>query len=458
MAGIPVLIPVPPPPFDTKCAPVRDFIKTHFRASYAGIAFDMNRDAKVGGRRVQIHEYPDRDWWDNEDLGRATQTLSVDGFVDGPYVEARSERLIEACSDGGPHLLTLPFRRPHLARCLTCTSTSDAQKQGMIEFHMEFVLEPLFPGGYWPFKTAQQQAVSDRVKDGLLVLGGLFGKRFSVLARRSKAARVPAVARDAAAASIASAGLTLTNALNLISISDKKCATAVNRHARFIKDNAMALAYQAEKADRVDDAVFVRDQHPVDAEFATRWMSLLTTVYRGANSADGVTAAGQMLAAYERPETTPGPTCQSVRMEAALADEVASLVRKSGLLVYAQGVTRKGFVNREDAIAARAELAASFQAEIERPPLVEIRGVGDQEIEEALTATRNAAVLVLSSIGAELPTVLRISTNTPLPAAVVATMIYNDCAWDSELVARNKARHPNFLPYQLEALRPDRAT
>lgn len=454
---VPVLIPSAAPP-QPGCLPLRDFVKTHFKASYAGIAFDMNRDVKVGGRRIQIHEYPDRDWWDNEDLGRSTQTLSVQGFVDGAYVEARSEQLLAACSDDGPHLLVLPFRRPHLARCLTCTSSSDAQEQGLIRFAMEFVLEPLQPGGAWPFTVVQQQAVSDRAREGLQVLGDSFGKRFSVLARRSKAARVPAVARDAAAAAIYSAALALTNAASLVHISDRKAATGINHDIRFMRDNALALAYQGEKADRVNADVFVRDQQPPDSEFAKRWCDLLRTLYRVADDPDGVADGALALTFFKRPDTTLGPNCQSVRMEGALADEIASLVRKSALLVYAQGLVRKNFKSRVDAIAARAAVAAAFEAETERPPLIEVRGAGDQEIEAALTATMNAAVLTLSYTGAELPGVLRISTNMALPAAVIATAIYNDCTWDAELVARNKAPHPLFMPGEIEALKPANAS
>lgn len=441
--------PADPQPLQTR---LRDFVRTQNPASFGGISFDVSSDVKSGGRRLQIHEYPARDFWDNEDLGRATQTIAVDAFVDGPYVEARSERLLDICSTNGAHLLVLPFRKPHLARCLLCSSTTEEGKLGLIRFQMEFVLEPTQEGGIFPF-TFLAQGVSNHASEGLSTLARLFNKRFDVLARRSKLTRVPAVARQAAAAAIKKAAMRLQHLLRQVTISDAEEATHINTALRFMINHSMDLAYSGERADRIESEVFVRAQDPAHIEFAWRWIEVLRRIYRTADSPDGVVDAAKALSKFERDETTQGPTCESVRMEAALAEEVAAFVRRSALLVHAQASVRLAFRARQTTVATSADISSRFNTEVARAPLLEVRGSGDSEIENAMIGVRDSAVTFLSRSGANLPDVRTFELAASLPAAVIATFLYNDCTWDADLVARNGALHPLFMPEMIEALR-----
>ncbi|RVU74723.1 DNA circularization protein [Pantoea dispersa] len=78
-------------------------------ASLRGVPFKVDEDEASFGRRVQIHEYPNRDKPWAEDMGRATRRFSVQAYLVGDdYFEQRN-RLIEAVEKPGSCTLVHPF-------------------------------------------------------------------------------------------------------------------------------------------------------------------------------------------------------------------------------------------------------------------------------------------------------------------------------------------------------------
>ncbi|MEN4843378.1 DNA circularization N-terminal domain-containing protein, partial [Pantoea agglomerans] len=70
-------------------------------ASLRGIAFKVDSDEATFGRRVQVHEYPNRDKPWAEDLGRATRRFSVQAYLIGDDFFEQRNRLIEAIEKPG---------------------------------------------------------------------------------------------------------------------------------------------------------------------------------------------------------------------------------------------------------------------------------------------------------------------------------------------------------------------
>ncbi|MDU5780386.1 MAG: DNA circularization N-terminal domain-containing protein [Pantoea sp.] len=78
-------------------------------ASLRGVPFKVDEDEATFGRRVQVHEYPNRDKPWAEDIGRATRRFSVQAYLVGDdYFEQRN-RLIEAVEKPGSCTLVHPF-------------------------------------------------------------------------------------------------------------------------------------------------------------------------------------------------------------------------------------------------------------------------------------------------------------------------------------------------------------
>lgn len=78
-------------------------------ASFRGVPFQVEDDEGTFGRRVQVHEYPNRDKPYTEDLGRATRRFNIGAYLVGDdFFEAR-DRLIVAIDTPGPGTLVHPY-------------------------------------------------------------------------------------------------------------------------------------------------------------------------------------------------------------------------------------------------------------------------------------------------------------------------------------------------------------
>lgn len=78
-------------------------------ASFRGVPFQVNAAGVEAGRRVQVHEYPQRDKPWAEDLGRATRAFTVDAFVIGVDYIQQANALIAAAEQEGPGTLVHPW-------------------------------------------------------------------------------------------------------------------------------------------------------------------------------------------------------------------------------------------------------------------------------------------------------------------------------------------------------------
>lgn len=77
-------------------------------ASFRGVPFSVEDDESTFGRRVQVHEYPNRDKPWTEDLGRATRRLTINAYLVGDDYADRRDRLIGAIETAGPGTLVHP--------------------------------------------------------------------------------------------------------------------------------------------------------------------------------------------------------------------------------------------------------------------------------------------------------------------------------------------------------------
>jgi len=78
-------------------------------ASLRGVPFKVDEDEATFGRRVQVHEYPNRDKPWAEDLGRATRRFSVQAYLIGDDFFEQRNKLIEAIEKPGSCTLVHPY-------------------------------------------------------------------------------------------------------------------------------------------------------------------------------------------------------------------------------------------------------------------------------------------------------------------------------------------------------------
>lgn len=118
-----------------------EWTRVQWKARFNGIPFAVAADERTGGRRIHVHEFPGRETWLNEDLGRLRQMVEVEAYVFGDQSPLWAEMLFAACDAGGVHTLYLPMRTPLPARGISVSSKFVENALGRMDFTMRFVIE-----------------------------------------------------------------------------------------------------------------------------------------------------------------------------------------------------------------------------------------------------------------------------------------------------------------------------
>ena len=109
-------------------------------ASFRGVSFHIESENASVGRRVQTHEYPNRDKPYSEDLGKVALRPNMTAYVIGDDCFAQRDRLMEALNTPGPGTLIHPTWG-EMRVCVTDQiKVSTASSEGrMVRFDLHFV-------------------------------------------------------------------------------------------------------------------------------------------------------------------------------------------------------------------------------------------------------------------------------------------------------------------------------
>ena len=142
-------------------------------ASLRGIAFKVDSDEATFGRRVQVHEYPNRDKPWAEDLGRATRRFSVQAYLIGDDFFEQRNRLIEAIEKPGSCTLIHPYYGEMTVVVDDAVRVSHSQSEGrMCRISFSFV-----ESGELSFPTAGL-ATGQKLSSSVSFLDGAISSAF----------------------------------------------------------------------------------------------------------------------------------------------------------------------------------------------------------------------------------------------------------------------------------------
>jgi prophage DNA circulation protein len=108
-------------------------------ASFRGVGFKIDANARGSGRRVVLHEFPHRDLPSTEDLGRRARAFPITGYVIGPYYKDDRDALIYALEAEGPGQLVLPTLGEYTVQAREYSVRENKRAGGIAEFEMNFV-------------------------------------------------------------------------------------------------------------------------------------------------------------------------------------------------------------------------------------------------------------------------------------------------------------------------------
>lgn len=379
-------------------------------AAFRGASFFVDGHEAGLGRRVQLHEYPQRDKPYAEDLGRKSRTFSVDAYVLGTDYMGRRDALLREVERSGAGQLIHPYFGSLQATCVSCKLRESTAEGGVARFALEFV-----EAGDAEFPRA---AVSTAAAV-FAAADGASGAVQSSFAARHKVAGRPQFVAAASAGIFGQALAGMKAAVGQVRTVGAQVA-ALNRDIDDVQRDLITLLYEPAQA----------------AQALARNMRQLvrnvTTAPRDAlNLARVFYRFGSLLPAVQA-------NTGSRRVQATNQAELLQLVRVVAVAEGARAASALDFESFEDAVLARDEMADA---------LLEVMMAGpDDATYTAARALRAAVVQDIAARGADLARLVRWVPTTTMPALVAAQMLYADAQREPELLLRNRVRHPLFVP------------
>jgi len=412
----------------TEC---RDWLKTLWPASYKGVPFYFESDDEEGGRDNVKHVFPHRDPPFIEDMGEALRFYGGVAYVHGDNADALASALKAALSSYGAGMLVVPYFGPVQVHCETFKRSTQRDQMGYVAFELKFV---------------RAGASSAFISVPLLQ-------------------NVAFTAADALATAIAGQFSTVVSTLN-------QADYVVNAAADVLASAAAAVdvlrqSYPVEPAvsAKVRDGVTsflaaLPDQVSNVAPASAAGPAVLSLVGLVRQLGDGLPADGAVRASLELLDAFPAPPAPvsvtvaghpylTTTAKAAYqnADAAARAVRLAALTAYAEGVLRMTFKARPDGVTARGEVAERFEAEA-----YSTTGAENHDLFVAIEVLRGAVIDWLTKTINTLAPVIVVESAAILPSLALAWALYADPTRADELVARNRVRHPSFMPRTIEAL------
>lgn len=384
-------------------------------ASFRGVAFQVDVSALSAGRRVQVHEYPQRDKPWVEDLGRAARELSFTGFVVGDDYVAQANALLAALEESGPGTLIHPWFGEVKASLKDLARVSFDAALGRAGFELSFVEagELAFP------QPGSATGAAARIATGNLeaAIIASFADKFTVKGFQDF---VTSAANGNLATTLGFIGDTnigkYLGYANGIAASITACQALVN--------DPQSLGYKV---------LGMFGLSGLATTYAA-WKSIaagLSATTRNATLAPPSAPAdvGYTPSRWQAYENAAAVNALNRQILIAQACGAASLV--------GTGADTTPRVSHEDLIAVRTGLITA----IDQESLL----CGDT-VYAALQAARAAVWKDLTTRARDSARLTTINVPEVVPALVVAYYHYEDATRDADLVPRNRVRNPCFVP------------
>ena len=373
----------------------------HFK--FRGVEFDGLESRLSGGRRVVLHEYPQRDDPSTDDMGRKARKWSIHAFLAGTEIQKRRKQLLEACEKSGSATLVHPILGNLNVICETYDITDTISAKSYTEFSMEFIdAGTVFVAAV--SKLSKMQALAAAFRS---TVREFYAARTQVMALNRKVQRLLTGSIEERITAL----LDITSQLTGTDLEAFTYATAV------IFDTAETLSGDADALSATWDTGAQSLTEPADARLVSTTLHGTIAVTQAALAAGADTEADTLI----------------LRNAAALDQMLYSLaVARAAELTAAQE-----FASYEEAIAAAQALGDEMA-------LAE-QWLTDPDAYDAASEARAAMIEAIIHEAMDLPHQQTITLSSRRPALVLASELYDDAERASEIVARNSIADPGAV-------------
>ncbi len=360
------------------------------------------------GRRTVLHEYPLRDLPFAEDMGRKAREFTLECYVLGADYMAARDALMAAIEKPGTGTLVHPYLGSLQVAVTHCRVRESSAEGGMARFSITFSESG---ANTFPAARADSAAIVGQEADAALDAAlEDFAASFSVK-------NLPGFVSDSASSLI-------TQALDAIG----------GLRASFPALPGSVTGLLARLGNIKSSIGSLLSDPPELATQLAQIVSGLSGLFPALSSARAAQLGLSDWGGGAPP--VPRTTANRIR-QADNQSAIVRLVQRAALIEAVRANSRISYPSYNDAITARDDLAGRLDARAD---------TASDTVYHALTALRVALVRDSNVRQADLPRITRVTPATTLPALVLAHQIYGDASRAEQLVARNKIRHPGFVP------------
>jgi prophage DNA circulation protein len=392
-------------------------------AALDGVQFYYEDVEHTGGRRTVTHQFPKRDTPHTQDFGRLAFRERVRAFVIGDGYATTRNLLMGVLDAGGNHTFTHPRLGDMTVKLEgEYKMTETDQKGGYAEFNFTLVEAGLaFPLVTFPTLAKIDFLAADALeklstKTKFSLLGAIGAVLTSVRAGIDKATN-----------SIRKVNGKISSALNLVdnissAIDDFESATdALMSTPQALMSTMLSLANSAMS--------LVKDFIPptITIEVEAPEIDFIGPTLEGFEELTEFETVGTVI---------PTPIPQSVIEEAAHL-ELTKSVQAAGLIASGSVFASLDLESAEQAAQIAQLLNAKFDDLLEHD--------FDTDIVEALYALKATLVAHFAQTASQLPTLTTFVPNDTIPTLPLVYDLYEDLTRDTDVIKRNKIRHPAFV-------------
>lgn len=426
-------------------------------ASFRGVAFSVEDDESTFGRRVQVHEYPNRDKPFTEDLGRATRRLTINAYLIGDDYASQRDRLIGAIETAGPGTLVHPQYGEMQGSIDGQVRVSHSNAEGrMCRVSFQFV-----ESGELSFPTAGA-ATANRLKES----GGFFDEAIEGMYEAFSLTGIPDFIQSDVLADAADMLGTVADAFQMVD-------SGVSAAMRLLQGDLSVILMPPSAA---SDFVHALQKAWRAGERLSGDTSDLVTMVK--------TMSGVTLDPGLAPRGTWPTDSGSVKVQKTRSNLVASAIRTTAISTSISVVTdlpqprtapsqsrQAGSMSRTAGAQAATDIinvshpsldSANANKTISPPPtwdaLTDIRSaintaidqeqlrIKDDDLFLQISALRTDLNRDISGRLAQAERTAEIMPSEVQPALVLAASWYDDADRESDILDRNTIHHPGFVP------------
>ncbi|KII31956.1 MULTISPECIES: DNA circularization protein [Pseudomonas] len=394
-------------------------------ASFRGVGFWIDQAKTPVGRKGQLHEYPQRDLPYFEDLGQQARIHDVTAFIIGADCLEQRDKLLKALEAGSGELV-----HPWLGRLQVkvgeCDMTHTRQDGGLVTFTLKF-----YPDQPLPFPTASVSTQKVLLAKADTLLGSAVS-RFEEVIVRIQAARI----------GINNLRNSLTGVFDVIKEQLKPLIAQykeITELVRAVKElpKEVAAEFKGLLGDIKELKAFAKEGYRgVIADVSQQLEAIRKADAPKITTGKDTNAAAQAMADLVQ-DTLIVKVAQWVASMPVAAKPVKLLSTPSLDQQSKQPISRQEVPATDDLQALQKDLVEALQMAKNKAGPAHYQAISD--VQDALVAHLKA----VASSGVRLVTK---SFQESLPALVVAYKQFSDATRVTEVVQRNGATNPLYLP------------